>query len=49
MSIFENILQAFKDSGDLIRSGMEGIPPEETRAMLNALRESIPNAQIRGE
>ncbi len=42
-------LQAFKDSGDLIRSGMEGIPPEETRAMLNALRESIPNAQIRGE
>ncbi len=42
-------LQAFKDSGNLIRSGMEGIPPEETRAMLNALRESIPNAQIRGE
>ena len=42
-------LQAFKDSGDLIRFGMEGIPPEETRAMLNALRESIPNAQIRGE
>ncbi len=42
-------LQAFKDSGDLIRAGMEGISPAETRMMLNALRENIPNAQIRGE
>ena len=41
-------LQAFEDSGDLIRSGMEGIPPSETEAMLAALREHIPNAQIRG-
>lgn len=42
-------LQTFKDSGDLIRSGMEGIPPAETQMMLDALRENIPNAQIRGE
>ena len=42
-------LQSFKDSGDLIRSGMEGIPPSETRLMLNALREHVPNAQIRGD
>ncbi|MBE6653272.1 MAG: anaerobic ribonucleoside-triphosphate reductase activating protein [Ruminococcaceae bacterium] len=42
-------LQAFKDSGDLICGGMEGISPSETRAMLDVLRRHIPNAQIRGE
>ena len=42
-------LQTFKDSGDLIRGGMAGIPQSETLLMLNALRENIPNAQIRGE
>jgi pyruvate formate lyase activating enzyme len=41
-------LQSFVDSGDLIRSGMEGISPSETEALLSALREHIPNAQIRG-
>jgi pyruvate formate lyase activating enzyme len=41
-------LQAFEDSGDLIRSGMEGISPSETEVLLAALREHIPNAQIRG-
>jgi pyruvate formate lyase activating enzyme len=41
-------LQAFVDSGDLIRSGMEGISPSETEVLLSALREHIPNAQIRG-
>ena len=42
-------LQTFKDSGDLIRDGMEGLTPAETVAMLSALREHVPNAQIRGE
>ena len=42
-------LQTFKDSGDLLSAGMEGISPAETRLMLNALQENIPNAQIRGE
>ena len=42
-------LQTFKDSGDLIRGGMEGIPPVEAQIMLSALRENVPNAQIRGE
>jgi pyruvate formate lyase activating enzyme len=41
-------LQSFVDSGDLIRSGMEGISPSETEVLLSALREHIPNAQIRG-
>jgi pyruvate formate lyase activating enzyme len=41
-------LQSFEDSGDLIRSGMEGISPSETEVLLSALREHIPNAQIRG-
>ena len=41
-------LQSFEDSGDLIRSGMEGISPSETEVLLAALREHIPNAQIRG-
>ena len=42
-------LQTFKDSGDLIRTGMDGFTPAETRVMLSALQENVPNAQIRGE
>ena len=41
-------LQAFVDSGDLIQNDMEGFTPEETRSLLSALRENVPNAQIRG-
>ena len=42
-------LQSFKDSGDLIRDGMEGFASSETALLLAALRENVPNAQIRGE
>ena len=42
-------LQTFKDSGDLIREGMDGFSAAETRVMLSALQENVPNAQIRGE
>ena len=42
-------LQAFVDSGDLIQNDMEGFTPEETRSLLSALRENVPNAQMRGE
>ena len=42
-------LQSFKDSGDLICGNLEGLSSEETQAMLRALREHVPNAQIRGE
>ena len=41
-------LQTFKDSGDLIAGG-EAFTPAETRVMLAALQENVPNAQIRGE
>ena len=41
-------LQTFKDSGDLIAGG-EASTPAETRDMLAALLENVPNAQIRGE
>ena len=41
-------LQSFKDSGDLIRDGMEGFASSETALLLAALRENVPNAQIRG-
>ena len=41
-------LQTFKDSGDLIAGG-EAFTPAETRDMLAALLENVPNAQIRGE
>ena len=42
-------LQAFKDSGDLICEGLGGFTSDETAEMLAALREYVPNAQIRGE
>ena len=41
-------LQTFKDSGDLIAGG-EAFTPTETRVLLAALQENVPNAQIRGE
>ena len=41
-------LQTFKDSGDLIAGG-EAFTPAETRVMLAALQENVPNAQIRGD
>ena len=41
-------LQTFKDSGDLIAGG-EAFTPAETRVLLAALQENVPNAQIRGE
>ena len=42
-------LQTFKDSGDLLGSGMDAFSPTETKALLAALVENVPNAQIRGE
>ena len=42
-------LQTFKDSGDLLCDGLEGFTPAETQTMLDALRQNVPNAQIRGE
>ena len=41
-------LQGFVDSGDLIREGLGALSTDETRASLDALRQYVPNAQIRG-
>lgn len=41
-------LQTFEDSGDLISSGFSGYDQNETSYLLNMLRATVPNAQIRG-
>ena len=42
-------LQTFKDSGDLIREGLDAFTPAETAELLSILRVYVPNAQTRGE
>ena len=41
-------LQAFKDSGELIREGLEGFSREEYLSFLDTARRFVPNAQLRG-
>ena len=41
-------LQAFRDSGDLIRPGMKGCSRERMQAMLERLRLYVPRAELRG-
>lgn len=41
-------LQSFKDSGDLICSGLSGYDAEEMLRLLDAVKRNIPNAQLRG-
>ena len=41
-------LQKFKDSGDLLGAGLSAMPDEEMARALEAVREFIPNAQLRG-
>ncbi len=42
-------LQTFRDSGDLIGTGLSAFSKVETQALLDALLPYVPNAQIRGE
>ena len=42
-------LQGFRDSGDLIGSGLAAFTPEEMRALLTSARKYLPNTEIRGE
>lgn len=41
-------LQTFKDSGDILSSGLDAFQKEETEALAALLYNFIPNAQIRG-
>ena len=41
-------LQKFKDSGDLLGAGLSAMPDDEMARALDAVREFIPNAQLRG-
>ncbi|MBQ8140770.1 MAG: anaerobic ribonucleoside-triphosphate reductase activating protein [Clostridia bacterium] len=41
-------LQSFKDSGDVISSGLSAYSPEELRKILDAVRKAIPSAELRG-
>ena len=41
-------LQQFKDSGDVIGTGVEGYTGEEMRALLDKILPFVPNAQLRG-
>ena len=41
-------LQKFKDSGDLLGAGLSAMPDDEMSRALEAVREFIPNAQLRG-
>lgn len=41
-------LQSFVDSGRLIGNGVSGFSPSEMRDMLSALKDFVPNADIRG-
>ena len=42
-------LQGFRDSGDLIGSGLAAFTPEEMTELLSAARKYLPNTEIRGE
>ena len=41
-------LQTYRDDGDLIVGGFTPFTREETELLLDALRQYIPNAEIRG-
>lgn len=41
-------LQKFKDSGDLLGAGLSAMPDDEMERALEAVREFIPNARLRG-
>ena len=41
-------LQKFKDSGDLLGAGLSAMPDDEMARALEAVREFIPSAQLRG-
>lgn len=42
-------LQGFRDSGDLIGSGLAAFTPEEMDGLLKIARKYVPNTEIRGE
>ena len=42
-------LQGFRDSGDLIGSGLAAFTPEEMEKLLSCARKYLPNTEIRGE
>ena len=42
-------LQGFRDSGDLIGSGLAAFTPEEMSQLLSSARKYLPNTEIRGE
>ncbi|MBQ1955861.1 MAG: anaerobic ribonucleoside-triphosphate reductase activating protein [Clostridia bacterium] len=42
-------LQGFRDSGDLIGSGLAAFTPEEMIQLLTSARKYLPNTEIRGE
>ena len=42
-------LQGFRDSGDLIGSGLAAFTPEEMIQLLSSARKYLPNTEIRGE
>ncbi len=42
-------LQGFRDSGDLIGSGLAAFTPEEMEKLLACARKYLPNTEIRGE
>lgn len=42
-------LQGFRDSGDLIGSGLAAFTPEEMNGLLEIARKYVPNTEIRGE
>lgn len=41
-------LQLFKDSGDLIENGFSAYGEEEMKAILDTVKEYVPNAELRG-
>ena len=41
-------LQGFKDSGDILCSGLNGYDKKEMESLLNLLKSTIPTAEIRG-
>ncbi len=41
-------IQSFIDSGDILEGGLSAYPKDELEAMLLAVRENLPNAELRG-
>lgn len=42
------VLQPFEDSGNLVRQGIETLTEEELTALLEAVRQELPNTVVRG-